>query len=188
MHDAFLEEVIDMTNIRPFKKIYPTIANTSYVDPAACVIGDVVIGDDCSIWPMVSIRGDVNHIRIGDRTNIQDGSVLHVTHKGPLNPVGNALYIGSDVTVGHGAVIHACTVEDECLIGMGCVLLDGALIEKGAMVGAGSVVSPGKVLPGGYLYLGSPARAVRELTQKEKDFLSYSAEHYVKLKNDYMNE
>jgi carbonic anhydrase/acetyltransferase-like protein (isoleucine patch superfamily) len=181
-------EVIDMSNIRPFKKIVPTIASTSYVDPAACVIGDVVIGDDCSIWPMVAIRGDVNHIRIGDRTNIQDGSVLHVTHKGPLNPTGNALHIGSDVTIGHGAVIHACTVEDECLIGMGCVLLDGAVIEKGAMVGAGSVVSPGKVLPGGYLYLGSPARAVRELNQKEKDFLAYSAEHYVKLKNDYMDE
>ena len=177
-----------MSNIRPFKKIRPSIADSTYIDPAACVIGDVIIGEDSSIWPMVVIRGDVNSIDIGDRTNIQDGSVLHVTHKGPLNPTGNALHIGSDVTVGHGAVIHACTIEDECLIGMGCVILDAAVIQKGAMVGAGSVVSPGKVLPGGYLYLGSPARPVRELNQKEKDFLSYSAEHYVKLKNEYLDE
>jgi len=175
-----------VSNIRPFKKIYPTIADTSYVDMAACVIGDVVIGEDCSIWPMVAIRGDVNSIRIGDRTNIQDGSVLHVTHKGPLSPEGNALFIGSDVTVGHGAVIHACTIEDECLIGMGSVVLDAAVIQKGAMIGAGSVVSPGKVLEGGYLYIGSPARQVRELNQKEKDFLSYSADHYVKLKDEYL--
>jgi carbonic anhydrase/acetyltransferase-like protein (isoleucine patch superfamily) len=175
-----------VNNIRPFKNIMPEIASSCYVDAAACVIGDVVIGDNTSVWPMVVIRGDVNSIRIGARTNIQDGSVLHVTHKGPLSPEGNALSIGSDVTIGHGAVIHACTIEDECLIGMGSVLLDGAVIEKGAMVGAGSVVSPGKVLAGGYLYLGSPARQVRELNQKEKDFLQYSATHYVQLKNEYM--
>jgi len=175
-----------MTNIRPFKNITPTLGEKTYVDEAACVIGDVVIGKDCSIWPMVAIRGDVNFIRIGDRTNIQDGSVLHVTHKGPLSPQGNALIIGSDVTVGHGAVIHACTIEDECLIGMGSVILDGAVIKKGAMVGAGSVVSPGKVLEGGYLYVGTPARQARELKQQEKDFLAYSAEHYVKLKNEYL--
>jgi len=175
-----------MNNIRPFKNITPTIGQQSYIDPAACVIGDVVIGEDCSIWPMVAIRGDVNFIRIGDRTNIQDGSVLHVTHKGPLSAQGNALNIGSDVTVGHGAVIHACTIEDECLIGMGSVILDGAIIRKGAMVGAGSVVSPGKELVGGFLYVGTPARQARELKQKEKDFLLYSAQHYVKLKNDYL--
>lgn len=177
-----------MNNIRPFKKIFPEIASSCYVDPAACVIGDVVIGDDTSVWPMVVIRGDVNYIRIGARTNIQDGSVLHVTHKGPLSPQGYALSIGSDVTIGHGAVIHACIIEDECLIGMGSVVLDGAVIEKGAMVGAGSVVAPGKVMAGGYLYLGSPARQVRELNQKEKDFLQYSAAHYVQLKNDYMSD
>jgi len=173
-------------NIRSFKNISPTIDDSTYIDEAACVIGDVVIGEDSSVWPMVAIRGDVNIIRIGERTNIQDGSVLHVTHKGPLSPEGNALHIGSDVTIGHGAVIHACTIEDECLIGMGSVILDGAIIEKGAMVGAGSVVSPGKVLQGGYLYIGSPARQVRELNQKEKDFFAYSAQHYVKLKNDYL--
>ncbi|MCW8933802.1 MAG: gamma carbonic anhydrase family protein [Gammaproteobacteria bacterium] len=176
-----------MTNIRPFKSITPTIGEKTYIDEAACVIGDVVIGKDCSIWPMVAIRGDVNFIRIGDRTNIQDGSVLHVTHKGPLSPEGNALIIGSDVTVGHGAVIHACTIENECLIGMGSVILDGAVIKEGAMIGAGSVVSPGKVLEGGYLYVGTPARQARELKQKEKDFLAYSAGHYVKLKNEYLS-
>ncbi|RDH83134.1 MAG: gamma carbonic anhydrase family protein [endosymbiont of Galathealinum brachiosum] len=175
-----------MNNIRPFKNITPTIGENSYIDEAACIIGDVVVGQDCSIWPMVAIRGDVNYIRIGDRTNIQDGSVLHVTHKGPLSPQGGALHIGSNVTVGHGAVIHACTIEDECLIGMGSVVLDGAIIKQGAMVGAGSVVSPGKELEGGYLYVGTPARKARELKQKEKDFLLYSAEHYVKLKNEYL--
>jgi len=175
-----------MNNIRPFKNITPKIGEQSYIDEAACVIGDVVIGGDCSIWPMVVIRGDVNFIRIGDRTNIQDGSVLHVTHKGPLSPEGSALVVGSDVTVGHGAVLHACTIENECLIGMGAVVLDGAVIKKGAMVGAGSVVSPGKELEGGYLYVGTPARQARELNQKEKDFLLYSAQHYVKLKNDYL--
>lgn len=175
-------------NIRSFKNITPSIDGSSYIDEAACVIGDVVIGEDCSVWPMVVIRGDVNSIRIGNRTNIQDGSVLHVTHKGPLSPEGNALHIGSDVTIGHGAVIHACTIGDECLIGMGAVVLDAAVIEKGAMVGAGSVVSPAKVLEGGYLYLGAPARQMRELNQKEKDFLVYSAQHYVKLKNEYLSE
>jgi len=175
-----------MNNIRPFKNITPTIGQKTYIDPAACVIGDVVMGEDCSVWPMVAIRGDVNYIRIGDRTNIQDGSVLHVTHQGPLSPEGNALVVGNDVTVGHNVVLHACTVEDECLIGMGSVVLDGAIIRKGAMVGAGSVVSPGKELQGGYLYVGTPARQARELKQQEKDFLLYSAQHYLKLKDEYL--
>jgi carbonic anhydrase/acetyltransferase-like protein (isoleucine patch superfamily) len=164
----------------------PVIAASAYVDPAACVIGDVEIGEDSSVWPMVAIRGDVNMIRIGARTNIQDGSVLHVTHEGgPLSPDGNGLFIGNDVTVGHNVVLHACTVEDSCLIGMGSVLLDGCVIKSGAMVGAGSVVSPGKVLEGGYLYLGTPARQARPLNQREKDNLLYSSRHYVQLKNDY---
>ncbi len=177
-----------MPSIRSFKNITPTLGQRCYIDPMATVIGDVVLGDDVSVWPMVAIRGDVNFIRIGARTNVQDGSVLHVTHSGPLSPEGFPLSIGADVTIGHGAVIHACTIEDEVLIGMGSVVLDGAVIQKGAMVGAGSVVSPGKVLEGGYLYLGSPARQVRELSQKEKDFLQYSAQHYVKLKDEYLAE
>lgn len=173
-------------HIRAFKNILPRIATSAYVDPASCVIGDVVIGEDSSVWPMVAIRGDVNVIRIGARTNIQDGSVLHVTHEGgPLSPAGNGLFIGDDVTVGHNVVLHACTVENVCLIGMGSVVLDGAVIKSGAMVGAGSVVAPGKVLEGGYLYLGTPARQARRLNQREIDNLLYSAQHYVKLKNDY---
>lgn len=180
-------QVIDeMNNLRPFKNKYPALGSKTYIDEAACVIGDVEIGDDSSVWPMVAIRGDVNTIRIGDRTNIQDGSVLHVTHQGPLSPEGNGLMIGSDVTIGHSAVLHACTIEDECLIGMGAVILDGAVIKKGAMIAAGSVVSPFKTLAGGYLYMGAPARQARKLSQKEKDFLGYSAQHYVKLKNDYL--
>ena len=177
-----------MANVRAYKGIVPRIADTAYIDEAACVIGDVVIGEDASIWPMVAVRGDVNSIRIGDRSNVQDGCVLHVTHDGPLSPGGLALNIGNDVTVGHNVVLHACTVEDMCLVGMGAVVLDGAIIRSGAMVGAGSVVSPGKELQGGYLYLGTPARQARELSDKEKAFLSYSAKHYVALKNNYIKE
>ena len=173
-------------NIRAYKNKMPEIHDTAYVDEAAVVIGDVVIGADASIWPMVAVRGDVNSIRIGQRTNVQDGCVLHVTHAGPMSPDGYALTVGNDVTVGHNAVLHACTIEDHCLIGMGAVVLDGAIIRAGAMVGAGSIVSPGKELEGGHLYLGAPARKVRELSEKEQAFLAYSAEHYVKLKNDYM--
>jgi len=173
------------SNIRTYKNMQPCIAADVYLDVAAVVIGDVEIGEDSSIWPMVAIRGDVNHIRIGERTNIQDGCVLHVTHPGAFGP-GGPLLIGNDVTVGHNAVLHACTVEDQCLIGMGSIVLDGAIIRQGAMIGAGSVVSPAKELAGGYLYLGSPARQVRELNQQEKDFLLYSAQHYVTLKNDYL--
>ncbi|MDH5483671.1 MAG: gamma carbonic anhydrase family protein [Gammaproteobacteria bacterium] len=175
-------------NIRPYKTIEPKIAASAYIDDAAVVIGDVVIGDDASVWPMVAIRGDVNSIRIGARTNVQDGCVLHVTHDGPLSPGGFSLAIGDEVTIGHNAVLHACTIEDRCLIGMGSVILDGAVIKSGAIVGAGSVVSPGKVLEGGCLYLGAPAKKIRELTEKEKDFLAYSSKHYVSLKNDYMND
>lgn len=175
-----------MSNIRSYKNIKPKIAASAYIDAAACIIGDVVIGEDTSIWPMVTVRGDVHKIRIGERSNVQDGCVLHVTHDGPLSPDGFALTLGNDVTVGHNAVLHACTIEDMCLIGMGAVVLDGAVIKSGAMIGAGSVVSPGKELAGGYLYLGAPARQVRKLSQKEKDFLPYSAKHYVALKNDYL--
>lgn len=173
-------------NIRPYKNIQPRVPASTYVDEAAVIIGDVALGEDVSVWPMVTIRGDVNHIRIGDRTNIQDGCVLHVTHPGAYGP-GGPLIIGDDVTLGHNAVLHACTIEDQCLIGMGSIVLDGAVVRAGAMVGAGSVVSPGKELEGGHLYLGSPARAVRELNDKEKAFLLYSAQHYVSLKNDYIN-
>jgi carbonic anhydrase/acetyltransferase-like protein (isoleucine patch superfamily) len=172
--------------IRSFEDYTPEIAESAFVDDSAVVTGNVVIGADSSVWPMCSIRGDIHSIRIGERTNIQDGSILHVTHDSEFAPGGNALSIGNDVTVGHNAVVHACTVEDLCLIGMGSVILDGAIVRKGAMVGAGSLVSPGKEIAGGYLWLGSPAKRVRELTEKEKAFLQYSSSHYVDLKNRHM--
>jgi carbonic anhydrase/acetyltransferase-like protein (isoleucine patch superfamily) len=172
--------------IRSFEDYTPEIAESAFVDDSAVVTGNVVIGADSSVWPMCSIRGDIHSIRIGERTNIQDGSILHVTHDSEFAPGGNALSIGNDVTVGHNAVVHACTVEDLCLIGMGSVILDGAIVRKGAMVGAGSLVSPGKEIEGGYLWLGSPAKRVRELTEKEKAFLQYSSSHYVDLKNRHM--
>lgn len=167
--------------IRPFEDTVPKIADGAYIDEAALVIGDVEIGEDSSVWPMCVVRGDIHHIRIGNSTNIQDGSILHVTHGSEYKPGGSPLIIGNEVTVGHQATLHACTVEDQCLIGMGSIVLDDAVIGAGAMLGAGSVVNPGKHIEGGYLWLGRPARRMRELTEKEKAYLKYSAAHYVKL-------
>ncbi len=172
--------------VRTFENFTPEIADSAFVDDAAVVTGNVVIGADSSVWPMCSIRGDIHSIEIGARTNIQDGSILHVTHDSEFAPGGNALSIGDDVTVGHNAVVHACTVEDLCLIGMGAVLLDGAVVESEVMVGAGSLVPPNKVLESGYLWLGSPVKKARPLSGREKDFLRYSAKHYVALKNRHM--
>ncbi len=173
-------------NIRPYKNRLPLIDSTAYIDPAATVIGDVTIGKDCSIWPMVAIRGDVHKITIGDRTNVQDGSVLHVTADNEFNPGGHPLIVGNDVTVGHGAILHACTIGDFALIGMGATILDGAVIESEVMVAAGSVVPPGKKLDSGYLYMGSPARQTRPLSDKEREYLHFSSQHYVNLKNNYL--
>ncbi len=174
-------------SIRSFDGHSPALASGVYVDEQAMVGGRVEIGADSSVWPMSVVRGDVNDIRIGARTNIQDGSVLHVTHDSEFAPGGQPLIVGDEVTVGHKVVLHACTVEDRCLIGMGAVVLDGAIIRAGAMVGAGALVTPGKELDGGYLYVGSPVRRLRELTEKEKAFLEYSAEHYVRLKDRWMS-
>ena len=167
--------------IRAFEDKSPLISNSVYVDETALIIGDVEIAADASVWPMSVVRGDVNLIRIGERTNIQDGSVLHVSHEGPHKPGGSPLIIGNDVTVGHKVMLHGCTVEDRCLIGMGSLVLDDAVIESDALLGAGSLVNPGKRIEGGYLWLGRPARRVRELSEKEKAYLVYSAEHYVRL-------
>ncbi len=172
-----------MKNIRPFENHIPDIDETAFVDESAVVTGNVVIGKDSSIWPCCSVRGDIHSIVIGERSNIQDGSILHVTHDSKYAPGGNKLRVGSDVTVGHNVVLHACTVEDFCLIGMGSVVLDGSVVQSGSMVGAGSLVPPNKVLEGGYMWLGSPVKKVRELTEMEKSFLEYSAVHYVDLKN-----
>jgi carbonic anhydrase/acetyltransferase-like protein (isoleucine patch superfamily) len=170
-------------SVRKFENIAPRIAATAYVDETALVIGDVSIADDASLWPQVVARGDVNSIEIGARTNIQDGSVLHVSHDSEFAPGGFALRIGADITVGHQAILHGCIVEDRCLIGMAATVMDGAIVRTGAIVGAGSLVPPGRDLDGGYLWVGSPVRKVRPLSEKEVAFLEYSAAHYVELKN-----
>ena len=172
-------------SIRTFEDHTPQIADSAYVDEQALVIGDVHLGGDSSVWPMTVIRGDVNSIRIGSRTNIQDGSVVHVTHDCEYAPGGYATTIGDDVTVGHRVIAHACEIGDRCLIGMGSVILDGAVIEPDSMIGAGCLVPPGKILEGGCLWVGSPARKIRELTPEELDFLRYSATHYVNNKNRF---
>ena len=168
--------------IRTFQTHIPKIHKTAYVDPTALVIGQVAMGADSSIWPMSVVRGDINIITIGERTNIQDGSILHVSHDSEYSPGGASMMIGDDVTVGHSVVLHACTLMDCCLIGIGSVILDHAVVHKHAMVGAGSLVTNGKELEGGYLWMGRPAKKVRELSEKEIEYLSYSASHYVKVK------
>ncbi|RDS81469.1 gamma carbonic anhydrase family protein [Dyella psychrodurans] len=175
-----------MNAIRSYKGITPTLGARAYVDPAATVIGDVVLGDDVSIWPGAVLRGDVHYIRIGARSNVQDGTVVHVTHDGPYSPGGFPTIVGEGVTIGHAAVIHACTIEDYCLIGMHATVLDGATIKKYGFVGAGSVVPPGKVVGERELWLGNPAQRVRLLTDKQIEQLHYSADHYVRLKDAYL--
>ena len=168
--------------IRKFENSQPQIHKTAYIDDMALVSGDVRLGEGSSVWPMAVIRGDINKIRIGKRSNIQDGSILHVTHASKYSSnEGFPLTIGDDVTVGHNAVLHACTIHNRCLIGMGAIVLDGAVIEEEVFVGAGSLVPPNKVLESGYLWLGNPVRKVRKLKEEEIEFLSYSAKHYVKL-------
>lgn len=174
-------------NLRPYLDTTPLLGERVYVDPAATVIGDVVLGDDVSVWPGTVIRGDVHFIRVGARTNLQDGSVVHVTHDGPFTPPGGLpTVIGEDVTIGHGAIVHACTLEDACLIGMGAIVLDGAVVKKHGFLGAGAVLGPGKVLGEGELWLGNPARLARRLSEKEIAALYYSAAHYVRLKDRYL--
>jgi carbonic anhydrase/acetyltransferase-like protein (isoleucine patch superfamily) len=174
--------------LRPYRDMLPTLGQRAYVDPAASVIGDVVLGDDVSIWPGTIVRGDVNFIRIGARSNIQDGSVVHVSHDGPHAKLGGfATVIGSDVTVGHKAIIHACRIEDAALIGMGANVLDGAVVRKHGFVGAGALVAPGKQVGEGELWLGNPARNVRMLSPAEIEALYYSAGLYVRLMDEYLN-
>lgn len=172
--------------IRTYNNITPDLAKDVYVDETALVIGDVKIDSDSSIWPMTVVRGDVHYIRIGANTNIQDHSVLHVSHDSEFEPGGHPLEIGNNVTVGHQTVLHGCTIEDNCMIGMGSMVMDGAVIQKGVILGAGSLVTPNKTLESGHLWMGRPAKKVRALTEQEKEHLEYSARHYVKLKNDYL--
>jgi carbonic anhydrase/acetyltransferase-like protein (isoleucine patch superfamily) len=175
-------------NIRSLRGTSPKIAESAYIDETAVVIGDVTIGEDSSVWPMAVIRGDDQAVVIGDRSNIQDGSVIHVASDNDLVPGGLPTIVGDDVVVGHKVLLHACTIGNGCLIGMSSTVLDGAVIEDNVMLGAGSLVPMGKRLESGYLYVGSPAKQVRELGEKEKYFLGYAANHYAELKDDYKAE
>lgn len=171
--------------LRTFRGNTPVVDPSAYIDDMAVVIGDVVIGPDSSVWPMVSIRGDVNPIRIGARTSIQDGTVIHVTSPNPGAPQGVPAVVGDDVTVGHRCMLHACTIENGCLIGMGSTILDRAVVRSGVLLGAGSLVTEGKELEGGYLWMGRPAKKVRPLAPEELETIRQSAAHYAKLKDHY---
>ncbi len=170
-----------MSQIRNFEQYSPVIDAEAWLDPACLVIGDVHIGAESSVWPGTVVRGDIHRIRIGRKTNIQDGCVLHNSHDGPYMPGGSPLTVGDRVTVGHKAILHGCEVQDECLIGMGAIVMDKAVIESGVMLGAGSLVPPGKTLASGYLYTGSPARQARPLNDREKAYFRYAAEYYAEL-------
>lgn len=175
-------------SLRSHAGMQPKIAASAYIDPDATVIGDVEIGEGSSVWPMTVIRGDIHHIRIGARTSIQDGSILHVTHAGPYNPDGFPLLIGDDVTIGHQAMLHGCTIADRVLVGMAAVIMDGAVIQDDVIIAAGTLVPPGKVLESGYLYMGNPVRQARPLKDREMKFFLYTSQRYVDLAAKYLEE
>jgi len=173
--------------LEKYLDISPVLGERVYLHPSCQVIGEVTLGDDSSVWCNTVLRGDVNRIVIGRGTNVQDLTVGHVSHKTPDKPEGSPLIIGDYVTVGHSVILHGCTIGNECLIGMGSVIMDDVIVPDRVMIGAGSLVSPGKVLESGMLYMGRPAKAVRKLTDEEIAHLRYSAEHYMHLKDDYLN-
>ena len=175
-------------SVRSHAGMQPRIAAGVYIDPDAVVIGDVEIGESSSVWPMTVIRGDIHRIRIGKRTSVQDGSILHVTHAGPFNPDGFPLIIGDDVTIGHKAMLHGCTIGNRILIGMAAVIMDGVVVGDEVIIAAGTLVPPGKVLESGYLYMGNPARQARALTEKELSFFAYTSKRYVDLARAYLDE
>ncbi|MDH1698571.1 gamma carbonic anhydrase family protein [Acinetobacter johnsonii] len=173
-------------NIRPYLNSTPQLSNNCYIDEMSVVIGDVILAENVSVWPFAVIRGDVNHIRIGKNSNVQDHAMLHVSHKKADKPNGSPLIIGEDVTIGHHVTLHGCTIGNRVLIGINSIVLDDVIIPDDVMIGAGTLVPPGKVLESGYLYVGSPAKKVRPLTEKELAFLPYSAQNYVKVSGHYL--
>ena len=175
-------------SIRSFQQHTPKLGARVFVDPTAVLRGDVEIGEDSSVWPLTVIRGDMHRIRIGARSSIQDGSVLHITHAGPYNPDGFPLTIGDEVTVGHKVTLHGCTLGSRILVGMGSIVMDGAVVEDEVIIAAGSLVPPGKRLESGYLYVGSPVKQARPLTDKERSFFAYTAGNYVRLKDRHLAE
>jgi len=174
--------------MKSFRGKTPQLDARVWVDDSAVLIGDVVIGEDSSVWPLVSIRGDMHHIRIGKRTSIQDNSCLHITHASTYRPEGHPLTIGDDVTVGHMAMLHGCHIGNKVLVGMGTTILDGVIVEDQVIIGAGSLVPPGKRLESGFLYLGSPVKKARALSKKEIEYFQYAGLNYVKLKDEYLVE
>lgn len=168
--------------IRTFQGIKPTVPKSCFIESTAVVIGDVVMGDECSVWFNAVVRGDVHHIRIGDRTNVQDLCMLHVTHD------THPLVIGNDVTIGHHVVLHGCTIHDRVLVGMGAIIMDGAAIGEDSVVGAGALVTEGTVIPPKSLILGSPAKVKRPVTEKELAWIKESAENYVRYARQYLSD
>jgi carbonic anhydrase/acetyltransferase-like protein (isoleucine patch superfamily) len=177
---------INAPNIQSFQGHFPTVANGVYVHSSATVIGHVNLGDDVSVWPGAVIRGDINFIKIGAGSNIQDLSILHVNHQSSHDPNGSPLIIGENVTIGHTVILHGCTIEDESLIGMGSIVMDKAVVQKHVLVAAGSLVPEGKILESGHLYMGSPVKKIRALTADEIAFFMVSAQNYILLKNQYL--
>ena len=175
-------------NIKTYKGIAPNIGKGVFIEDSAVLYGDITLSNDVSIWPLVAARGDVNYIKVGALTNLQDGTVLHVTRKSDSNPLGNPLIIGEDVTIGHKAMLHGCEVGNRVLIGMGAIIMDGAYVADDCIVGAGSLVPPHKKLEPGYLYVGNPAKQARPLKDSELAFLKVSADNYVRLKDEYIVE
>jgi len=164
----------------------PSLGERIYLHESAQIIGDVKLGDDSSVWCNAVVRGDVNHIIVGRCSNIQDLVMCHVSHKTEKKPLGSPLIIGDYVTIGHSAILHGCEIGDECLIGMGSIVMDDVIVSSKVMVGAGSLVPPGRRLESGFLYVGRPVEKLRPLTAAELSFLRYSAEHYVRVKNNYL--
>lgn len=177
-----------MNNIRTYKGKYPQVTDSSYVDPMAVITGDIELAENVSIWPFVVARGDVNYIRIGKNSNVQDNTVLHVSRKSAVNPDGFPLIIGEDVSVGHSCTLHGCTIGDRVMVGIGAIVLDGAIVESDVLIAAGTLVPPRKRLESGYLYMGNPAKKARPLKESEISYLNKTASKYVELKNDYLAE
>lgn len=174
--------------MKSFRGKTPQLGDRVWVDDSAVLIGDVTIGEDSSVWPLVAIRGDMHRIRIGARTSIQDNSCLHITHASAYKPEGHPLTIGDDVTVGHMTMLHGCTIGSRVLVGMGTTILDGAVVEDEVIIGAGSLVPPGKRLETGFMYMGSPVKQIRPLNDKEIEYFQYAGLNYVKLKDEYLAE
>jgi gamma-carbonic anhydrase len=167
--------------LRPFGTVSPRVAASAYIDESAQIVGDVIIEDECSVWVNAVVRGDVNAIRIGARSNLQDGVIVHV-NRHPSHPT----VIGAEVTVGHGAILHGCTVEDRCLIGMGVILLNGCRIGADSIVAAGTLIPERTTIPAGSLVMGSPGRVRRPLTDQERAFITESAANYVQYRLAYL--